>query len=84
MDTNEMTIYKLNSIFNRIGQFENFHTTILFKTVSPDVEINQWYEDVKKSKHNYVDAATQKQIEDFQNSGVSKESYKSISQSIKK
>jgi len=78
MDTNEMTIYELNALFTRIGQFENNHTTTLFKTVSPEMEIVPWYSDVEEEKETMLDEAGRKQIEDFRRTGIVKENYKSI------
>lgn len=37
-----MTAIQVNSIYQRIGAFKNYDTSILFATVSPDVSIESW------------------------------------------
>lgn len=39
----KMTIYKMYAIFNRIGQFKNHEATILYSSVSNEVQVNPWY-----------------------------------------
>lgn len=38
----EMTLYDFYSLFSRIGQFKNYDSTILFKTVTNEVNVEPW------------------------------------------
>jgi hypothetical protein len=38
----DMTLYELYALFNRIGQFKNYDTTVLYSTVTSDVKIESW------------------------------------------
>lgn len=84
MDSNVMTIYKLNALFTRIGQFENNHTTTLFKTVSNEIEITAWYSEAETEKERYLDEKYVKQIQEARRTGVVQENYKSIMQPTEK
>lgn len=48
----EMTIYKLNALFNRIMAFENYRASILFSTVAPDVQIENWFKHISVNYNN--------------------------------
>lgn len=51
-DALEMTIYKLNALFNRIMAFENYRTSVLFATVAPDVQIENWFKHIDVNYNN--------------------------------
>lgn len=42
----DMTIYQMYALFNRIGQIKNYETTILYSTVSGEVKVEPWYRHV--------------------------------------
>lgn len=42
----DLTIYQLHALFNRINQFKSYDTTTQFATVSGDVKIETWFKDV--------------------------------------
>ncbi|MBZ4664648.1 MAG: hypothetical protein JG776_2372 [Caloramator sp.] len=48
----DMTIYKLNALFNRIMAFENYRTSVLFATVAPDVQIENWFKHIDVNYNN--------------------------------
>ncbi len=49
---NEMTVYQFNKAFDRIGQFKNYETSTLFKTVDIEnkIDIEFWYSEIKKKE----------------------------------
>lgn len=49
-EVNTMSIYSINKIFQRIGQFKNYDTSTLFATVSKDVKIDEWYKSTDTKK----------------------------------
>lgn len=49
-DVNEMTIYKMYAIFNRISQFKEHDMTVLFRSVSDEVKITPWYKHIDVNK----------------------------------
>lgn len=48
----EMTIYKLNALFNRIMAFENYRASLLFSTVAPNVQIENWFKHIDVNYNN--------------------------------
>lgn len=43
---NDMYIYELYALFNRIAQFKQYDTTTLFATISGEVKIEPWYKHI--------------------------------------
>ena len=53
---NKMTVYQFNKAFDRLGQFKNYETTTLFKTVDVEnkIDIELWYSEIKKKEPNII------------------------------
>jgi hypothetical protein len=54
-DLAEYTIYQLKSDFNRISKFKDYDASVLFRTVSNDVKISHFAEDIDLFKNPYDD-----------------------------
>ena len=48
----ELTLYQFNKLFNRLVQFKNYDTSILFATVSEKPKIEAWYKDLSIKEDN--------------------------------
>lgn len=59
MNPNELTLYQFNEIFDRIGHFKNFDVTTLYRLLYENVDVNNWYEEDKEEKQNFI---TEKQL----------------------
>jgi Ca2+-binding EF-hand superfamily protein len=49
-----MTMYQMYKLFDRISYFKNHHVTALFRTVSNEVKIQNWYDDIKNTSRDRV------------------------------
>lgn len=60
-EVNKMTVYSFYKIFQRIGQFKNYDTNVLFATVSSEAKIEPWYKSTEvKKEQAYI---TEEQLE---------------------
>lgn len=61
----ELTIYELNMLFNRVAMFKNYDTSILFKSVSPtDITIESWYKQLEEEQKKMT-------LDEFSKKGMS-------------
>lgn len=45
-DILNLTLYQLNALFNRISRFKGYDTSMMFRTVSSDIQVVNWFEHV--------------------------------------
>lgn len=64
-DVMELTIYQMYALFNRLTQFKNYDTTVLYSSVSGDVKIDPWYKHVSMTKND-----TTTSLEEFSQNAI--------------
>jgi hypothetical protein len=64
--TNELTIYQLHAMFNRIQQVKQYDRTVLYSSVSDKVTVEPWYKHVEINEKKKVETTT---LEELQSRG---------------